>query len=40
LQPRGDPREHDADFFIRRRRQGPEIEHALLAFGAEDAVEE
>jgi hypothetical protein len=40
LHPRGDPREHGADLFIRRRRQRPEAERALLAFSEKDAVEE
>lgn len=40
LHPRGDPREHDADLFIGRRRQGPETERVPIAFGEEDAVAE
>ena len=40
LYPRGDPGEHDADLFIRRRGQGPETERVLLASGEEDAIEE
>jgi hypothetical protein len=39
LHSRRDPRQHAADFFVRRRRQGPEPERPLGAF-EEDAVEE
>jgi len=29
LHPRSDPRQHDADLLVRRRRQGPEIKRAV-----------
>jgi homoaconitase/3-isopropylmalate dehydratase large subunit len=40
LHPCGDPREHDADLFIGRRREWLETERVPIAFGEEDAVEE
>ena len=39
LHPCGNPREHDADVFVGRRREGPEPERVPIAFGEEDAVE-
>jgi len=40
LHPRGDPREHAANFLVGRRRQGSELERAVPAVGEEDAVEQ
>jgi hypothetical protein len=39
LHPRGDPREHDADLLVHRRRERMEIERASRAIREENAVE-